>query len=224
MLYHYFGDKERLFREVLRRKMAQRQAWSAATPDDPRESLPFWFDLACKDMEWVRLLEWEALQFVERKVIDETQRREAAAQAVGRIRRRQKQGHLSSRLDERQVLLAMLALTWFPLAFPQLTRLITGRSAGGSRFRQDHKAFLRDLAAAIQDGKPRRCPPSGMCLACGKSLGRWERGGYAALACEPAPGRDCSAALAPPGANRAERRAPPSTQTPLPLAGPTRPP
>ncbi len=189
MLYHYFGDKAQLFREVLRRKMAQRQAWGAATPDDPRESLPFWFDLACKDMEWVRLLEWEALQFVEKKVIDETQRREAAAQAVGRIRRRQKQGHLSSRLDERQVLLAMLALTWFPLAFPQLTRLITGRSAGGSRFRQEHKEFLRDFAAAFQDGKPRRCPPSGMCLACGKSLGRWERGVYAALACEPAPGK-----------------------------------
>src|SRR5260370_39432060 len=153
MLYHYFGDKERLFREVLRRKMAQRQAWSAATPDDPRESLPFWSDLASKDMDWIRLLEWEALQFVEKKVIDETKRREAAAQAVGRIRRRQKQGHLSSRLDERQVLLAMLALTWFPLAFPQLTRLITGRAAGGSGFRQEHKEFPPDFAAPLAGGK-----------------------------------------------------------------------
>src|SRR5260370_41853564 len=163
MLYHYFGDKERLFREVLRRKMAQRQAWSAATPDDPRESLPFWFDLASKDMDWIRLLEWEALQFVEKKVIDETKRREAAAQAVGRIRRRQKQGHLSSRLDERQVLLAMLALTWFPLAFPQLTRLITLRSAGGAIFRHAHKEVRRDLADALQDRKPRHCPAARMC-------------------------------------------------------------
>src|SRR5437899_12583245 len=65
MLYHYFGDKESLFREVLRRKMAERQAWGVATPDDPRESLPYWFDLACKDPEWIRLLEWEALQFAE---------------------------------------------------------------------------------------------------------------------------------------------------------------
>ena len=39
MLYHYFGDKEGLFREVLRRKMAERQAWGVATPDDPIESL-----------------------------------------------------------------------------------------------------------------------------------------------------------------------------------------
>src|SRR6476646_2679199 len=63
MLYHYFGGKEKLFREVLRRKMAERQAWGMATPDDPADSLPFWFELAGKDPEWIRLLEWEALQF-----------------------------------------------------------------------------------------------------------------------------------------------------------------
>src|SRR5437016_13458840 len=57
MLYHYFGDKEALFREVLRRKMAQRLAWSVATPNDPAESLPYWFDLACKDMDLIRLYE-----------------------------------------------------------------------------------------------------------------------------------------------------------------------
>ena len=28
MLYHYFGDKEGLFREVLRRKIADRSAWA----------------------------------------------------------------------------------------------------------------------------------------------------------------------------------------------------
>src|SRR2546422_8310482 len=64
MLYHYFGDKEGLFREVLRRKIAERQAWGVATPDDPTESLPYWFDLACRDRDWIRLLKWEALQFL----------------------------------------------------------------------------------------------------------------------------------------------------------------
>src|SRR5690242_12128180 len=44
MLYHYFGAKESLFRHVLRRKMAQRQAWGVATPDEPSESLPYWFE------------------------------------------------------------------------------------------------------------------------------------------------------------------------------------
>jgi TetR/AcrR family transcriptional regulator len=153
MLYHYFGDKEELFREVLRRKMAERQAWAEATPDEPGESLPFWFDMACQDVEWVRLLEWEALQFVDTGLIDEAKRRQATARAVGSIRRRQKLGHLSGHFDARQLLLAMVALTWFPLAFPQLTRLITGRSISESRFREGQRQFLREFAGAFQDAK-----------------------------------------------------------------------
>src|SRR5216684_4278212 len=83
MLYHYFGDKQGLWREVLRRKIAERQAWGVATPDEPSESLPYWFDLAWNDADWVRLLEWEALQFLDKRLIDEKKRREAAAEAVG---------------------------------------------------------------------------------------------------------------------------------------------
>src|SRR5204863_3952029 len=76
MLYHYFGNKEGLFREVLRRKMTERQAWGMATPDDPVASLPYWLELACKDPEWIRLLEWEALPFADARLSDEANRRE----------------------------------------------------------------------------------------------------------------------------------------------------
>ena len=162
MLYHYFGDKEELFREVLRRKTAERQAWGVATPDDPIESLPFWFDLACRDMDWIRLLEWEALQFVERRLIDEAKRREAAGKAVARIRLRQSCGHLASQFAPEQVLLAMIALTWFPLAFPQLTRLITHQSVSAARFRSEQREFLRKFAAAFQVRKPLRLPRPGI--------------------------------------------------------------
>ena len=34
MLYHYFGNKEHLFREVLRLKMAERQAWADTLSGD----------------------------------------------------------------------------------------------------------------------------------------------------------------------------------------------
>src|SRR5437588_11215448 len=47
MLYRYFGNLEALFREVLRRNLAQRKASNLATPDVPALSIPFWFDLAC---------------------------------------------------------------------------------------------------------------------------------------------------------------------------------
>src|SRR6266536_745064 len=51
MLYHYFGNKDDLFREILRRKLAERVAWATAAPDDPGETLTHWFELACQDTD-----------------------------------------------------------------------------------------------------------------------------------------------------------------------------
>src|ERR1041385_313183 len=99
MLYHYFGDKEGLFREVLRRKIAERAAWIASAPEDPVERLPYWFELACRDPEWIRLLEWEALQWEERKVIDEDRRKRSYDEAVERIRGLQRRGLLAGEID-----------------------------------------------------------------------------------------------------------------------------
>jgi len=161
MLYHYFGDKQNLFREVLRRKMSERQAWSAATPDDPAESLPYWFDLARKDVGWIRLLEWEALQFVGKRLVDENSRRKATTAAADRIRLRQRSGHLSKTFTPRHTLLAMLALTWFPVAFPQLARLITGRSTSDARFVSDQRQFLSQFAAAFQERRSSSTPANG---------------------------------------------------------------
>src|ERR1043165_7817660 len=112
MLYHYFGDKRGLFREVLRRKIAERQAGGVGTPGGPGGGLPYWFDLACRDPEWIRWLEWEAVQFFEGRLIDEPKRRAAAGRAVERIRRRQRLGHLTNGFDAKPILLAMAAPTW----------------------------------------------------------------------------------------------------------------
>ena len=83
MLYHYFGNKRHLFREVLRRKMAERQAWAENLSGDPAETLSFWFEAACKDPDWTRLFEWEALQGDGKKVIDEKQRRARSGARAG---------------------------------------------------------------------------------------------------------------------------------------------
>ncbi len=150
MLYHYFGDKEGLFREVLRRKIAERAAWIATAPEDPVERLPFWFELVCNDPEWLRLLEWEALQWEDRKVIDEEGRRESYAEAVERIRGLQQRGLLSPQFDPGQLLLSMMALTAYPVAFPQMARLATGLSVSDRAFRRQRMEFLRQIAAVLK--------------------------------------------------------------------------
>ena len=158
MLYHYFGDKEGLFRAVLRRKIAERQAWAEGLSGDPTESLPFWFEATCKDADWVRLLEWEALQEANNPLIDGAGRRALAVRALGRIREQQASGHLSGEFEAGHLLLAMRSLTVFPMAFPQLTRLITGRAVSDPGFRKKHAEFLKKFAAAFRPAAGRPGP------------------------------------------------------------------
>ncbi len=153
MLYHYFGDKEGLFREVLRRKIAERSAWLAGAPEEPAERLPIWFQLACRDREWVQLLEWEALQWGEKKVIDEERRADNVGKAVERVRQQQAKGLLDPSLDAGQLLLSMMAITAYPVAFPQLARLATGLSVSDEKFQKQREAFLRQFAGLLQGNK-----------------------------------------------------------------------
>ena len=153
MLYHYFGDKEGLFREVLRRKIAERSAWLANAPEDPAERLPAWFQLACRDREWVQLLEWEALHWGDTKVIDEEMRVQIVGQAVERVRQQQAKGLIDPGLDPGQLLLSMMALTAYPLAFPQMVRFATGLSVTDEAFQKQREVFLRKFAASFQGRK-----------------------------------------------------------------------
>ncbi|MGA2280118.1 MAG: TetR family transcriptional regulator [Verrucomicrobiota bacterium] len=156
MLYHYFGNKEHLFREVLRRKITERQASAEGLSGDPAESLPFWFKLSCKDANWIRLLEWEALQSGNKKVINEKRRRAVAIRVLGRIRQQQALGFLSGEFEPGHLLLAMRSLTTFPMAFPQLTRFFTNQSVSDPHFQRRHAEFLRKFAAAFQPANRRR--------------------------------------------------------------------
>ena len=156
MLYHYFGNKEKLFRAVLRQKIAERRAWAVNLSSDPAERLPFWFKTACDDADWIRLLEWEALQGDGQKLIDEKERLAVTADWLKRLRIRQTRGELTSEFDARHLALAMQSLTMYPMAFPQLTRFIMGRTVYDPEFQRAHAAFLKQFAAAFRPAATRR--------------------------------------------------------------------
>jgi len=115
--------------------------------------LPAWFHLACRDREWIQLLEWEALQWGEKKVIDEERRQEGVARAVERVRQQQAKGLLDPNLDPGHLLLSMMALTAYPLAFPQLARLATGLSVSDETFQKQRETFLRQIALLLRGKK-----------------------------------------------------------------------
>jgi TetR/AcrR family transcriptional regulator len=151
MLYHYFGDKDGLFREVLRQKMSERKASMAHAPENLWEALPALAELMASDADWIRLLQFEALQWGETKLIDESRRKEAFQNGVERIRAQQKDGVVSAELDAAQLLLAVLAMTAYPFAFPQLARLVTGMRVSSPEFQKKHTEFLRNFVARLRN-------------------------------------------------------------------------
>ena len=121
-----------------------------ALTGNPEDNVPFWFASACQDPEWVKLLEWEALQYPKRKIIEQSKRARTVAHALKRIRQGQSRGHLSAELDPAQMLLTFRSLTYFPIAFPQITRMITGREFHDPQFQRDRMEFLTKFAQAFR--------------------------------------------------------------------------
>ena len=155
MLYHYFTDKEGLYRAVLRTKITERRTQFEAAPGDPEENLPFRFELMCRDQEWIRLLGWEALENKGGRVQEEQFRRKGLLRALERLRGHQVAGKLTTDHDRRHLLLAKISLTMFPIAFPNLTRLVTGTAAKDPKFQREYRNFLKKFATAF---RPARSP------------------------------------------------------------------
>lgn len=157
MLYHYFGNKDGLFSAVLRQKLSQREDLLTTAPDDPSSMLVHWFNAACNDPDWFRLLEWEALQPTEGKLVHEDERSAFARMGLERIRQRQAKGLLPAGLSPEHLLLSMMALTAYPWAFPQQTRLVTGHSVNDPGFQQERREFLKRFANVLRTGTAACC-------------------------------------------------------------------
>lgn len=152
MLYHYFGNKEGIFSAVLRHKIKERlnRSEAHAPKNDIVSSLPFWFKLNCLDTDWVRLLAWESLQTPTQTVLDEKERVRIVRWATARIGQEQKAGHLRRDVSAAHLCLAKVSLAMFPVALPQVARLITGKSPFDPKFQKDYEKFLETISSAFR--------------------------------------------------------------------------
>jgi TetR/AcrR family transcriptional regulator len=158
MLYHYFGNKEDLFREIFDRKLRERAGWITEAPADLGASLAYWFEMACEDSDWIRLIQWEALALGDGRVIREDEHRASLGRALADLRERQRRGLVPGDLDVGHLLLTILGVLTYPLAFPQVTRLVTGKSPADPAFRKQRTEFLRRFSEVLV---PRRDAPAG---------------------------------------------------------------
>jgi len=149
MLYHYFGGKQELFRRLVSHKVEERSKQRESHGEDVATSLPLNFLHNCHDADWVRLLAWESLQTVNDQVANESGRREMTLRNQKRLRQQQLKGKLKAEWPVEWLHLAMVSLSLFPVAMPQITRLITGRTFNDPEFQREYADFLKKMAATL---------------------------------------------------------------------------
>ena len=145
MLFYCFGSKEELYYEILRRKSVESERFLESMPDEMRAALVQWDEKCREDIDWVRLLEWEALDSSTDSQVTQPARRRFFRSALAKLRRARERGNLSQEPDIRHLFIALIGVTIFPYAFPQLVRLITGSAPTEDDFIAERKEFLRWL-------------------------------------------------------------------------------
>ena len=150
MLYYCFGAKQDLYREILRRKIDQRAGFIESTPDDFAGALAHIYLSGGADIDFVRLMEWEAIDSGGRKCIAEAERRALFEKAVARLRALQRRGSIPRGVNLTQLFISMLSLALFPLVMPQLIRLIHGMEPTDPRFMRQRANFLRWLGDRLE--------------------------------------------------------------------------
>jgi AcrR family transcriptional regulator len=172
MLYHYFSDKEGLFGAVLRKKMRERLAPASRSPEEFIAHLPKWFadkcaDAPCReqcsplcagawfalnhrDKDWVRVLAWEALQAMDGGLAEIKHRRKTYSEALAQTRLGQARRKVNPDHPPEFLHLAMISLAMFPVALPQIAKLVIGRDPNDAKFLRDYSEFLKQFASGLR--------------------------------------------------------------------------
>ena len=126
-IYAYYGDKSRLFDTVLARSMRE---VAESVPPDP-DDLPGYVRRVAEynsaNPKFLRLMLWEALERGDTQIADEQARTEHYAEKADILGQATPPG-----VDSRVLTLALLALASWPLAVPQVTRMLIGDTDGAS--------------------------------------------------------------------------------------------
>lgn len=148
MIYHFFGNKKGLLDAVLAQIFQERQETLVKAPESMGELIESYFASYTADQHRVRLLEWEALengsQGTNLNTFDDRQK--AANQRMKALARLQQTGRAPAGIDTEMLFLFCVALTIYPMSFPQSVYVATGEDAYSESFRKRYREALASLA------------------------------------------------------------------------------
>jgi TetR/AcrR family transcriptional regulator len=177
MIYYFFGSKDGLLEAVLSEIFHRRKAQLAASYDSAADLLTSYFEGYAEDSQRVRLLQWEALQTPLPaglpKLTNFADRQDVVRQRIAAIADLQKRGIIPDQFDPKFLYLMFVALSIYPMTFPQSTFIATGEHAGSDEFKRRYRDFLRQLAGTLFPRNPGQ--PTGGKRAAGTSRKRAAR-------------------------------------------------
>ena len=153
MLYYYFGSKEGLFREILRRRMHERSASLRTAGVAGTNRLAERAERIIGDAEYTRLLMWEALETKPDQPVNEEIRREFFQTWVAAVDAGQAAVAPPGRPPRpAQLVLSEICLTLGPMVLPDPAG---HRLTPYDRDRR-HRDFLESYERRIEEGSPAR--------------------------------------------------------------------
>ena len=162
LIHHHFHSKEALFQEVHDLKFRPSVEWAEMLPPDATDLIAERFRKRAGDAHYIRFLTWEAAGRRGHEVPGYKARQRRIAEYGAALRAMQKSGKLPAEVDYRLIQLSIFALATYPMAFGQITRLVTGRAATDPLFQNDWREFLRWVGQRLFAGTgARRKAPSG---------------------------------------------------------------
>lgn len=161
LIAYHFGSKERLFEQVHEEKFRPPAHWSETLPENPAHLLRERFRKRLDDADYIRFLVWEAASMRNSTIPGRRERQQRICDYGEAIRRMQQDGLLPAEFDYRMIHLATLSLATYPLAFGQITRMVTGRDGNDPAFQREWMAFLQLLGERLfQDARAAQAAPT----------------------------------------------------------------
>ncbi|GAA0533839.1 HTH-type transcriptional repressor [Saccharopolyspora subtropica] len=143
LIYAYYGSKDELFTAVLERTMAE---LAAEVPIDGGD-LPGYVDRIAqyhrKHPHVLRLLLWESLERGDSGVVSESERTAHYREKAESVRHAQDSGKVTTEFDPGMLALLSIGMISWPLAVPQLRRMMLGDAKFGDLRDAARKAVAR---------------------------------------------------------------------------------
>ena len=158
LINHHFKSKEALFQEVLMIKYRPMLDFQETIPREIGDLIAERFRKRAGHADYIRFLTWEAASGQSGSLPGEATRQDRISNYAEILRLMQTAGRLPKDLDYRLLQLAIFALSTYPMAFGQITRIVTGNAPTSARFQKQWYEFLRRIGKRLFDEPPTSRP------------------------------------------------------------------